>query len=146
MAKNTYWKDLLQRIIDKENTPAQHKLSTNTEPNKNIIKKVTATKSKNTSRRHTRAAYIFIGSSSNPTKITVREADCLLHFAKGKTICSTAKALNLSPRTVEYYLRNMKSKLKCYSKAELIEKICDNICLESIKQQIKNIEKSQRAN
>jgi DNA-binding CsgD family transcriptional regulator len=40
---------------------------------------------------------------------------------KGKTINSIATILNLSPRTVEYYVKNMKAKIGCRTKFELID-------------------------
>lgn len=55
--------------------------------------------------------------------LTYREAQCMLLFIHGKTVIKAAQCLALSPRTVEYYLNNMKSKLKCRTKSELIELI-----------------------
>lgn len=142
MAAPEYWKELLQNIINKDKIN-KNKQAPKTQTAISVLKdnpaSATKTRTIKKNRRSTRTTYIFVGQANNSTKITVREADCLLHFAKGKTISGTAKALNLSPRTVEYYLRNMKSKLKCYSKAELIEKINTNICLDNIRKQINKI-------
>ena len=55
--------------------------------------------------------------------LTYREAQCMLLFIHGKTVIKAAHCLSLSPRTVEYYLNNMKAKLKCRTKSELIELI-----------------------
>ena len=55
--------------------------------------------------------------------LTYREAQCMLLFIHGKTVIKAARCLSLSPRTVEYYLNNMKAKLKCRTKSELIELI-----------------------
>ena len=52
---------------------------------------------------------------------TYREAQCMAELMCGKTIKATGESLGLSPRTVEYYLKNMKSKLKCRTKSELMQ-------------------------
>jgi DNA-binding CsgD family transcriptional regulator len=55
------------------------------------------------------------------TYFTKREAECMVLLLRGKTINSVANILKLSPRTVEYYIKNMKSKLGCRTKFELID-------------------------
>lgn len=59
--------------------------------------------------------------------ISKREAECVRHLSASKTVKEIAKAMDLSPRTVESYLNNIKSKLNCSSKLEIInlfEKSC----------------------
>ena len=68
----------------------------------------------------TLAAY-GLGSKYGSAYFTKREAECMVLLLKGKTINSVASMLNLSPRTVEYYIKNMKSKLGCRTKFELID-------------------------
>jgi DNA-binding CsgD family transcriptional regulator len=55
--------------------------------------------------------------------LTYREAQCMLLFIRGKTVAKVAEQLSLSPRTVEYYLNNIKDKVNCRTKSELIERI-----------------------
>ena len=55
--------------------------------------------------------------------LTYREAQCMLLFIRGKTVAKVAEQLALSPRTVEYYLNNIKDKVNCRTKSELIERI-----------------------
>ena len=55
--------------------------------------------------------------------LTYREAQCMLLFIRGKTVAKVAQQLALSPRTVEYYLNNIKDKVNCRTKSELIERI-----------------------
>lgn len=54
---------------------------------------------------------------------TRREVECIVHLLDGKTVAETAEQLDLSRRTVEYYVNNMKLKLGCHSKQELLRKI-----------------------
>lgn len=75
--------------------------------------------------------------------LTQREADCMYQLLQGETIISAGAVLGLSHRTVEYYLKNVKIKLGCRKKRELIDMVgatdfmcqyqqrngsCDNIC------------------
>jgi DNA-binding CsgD family transcriptional regulator len=62
-----------------------------------------------------------LGSKYGSAYFTKREAECMVLLLKGKTISSVANILNLSPRTVEYYIKNMKSKLGCRTKFELVD-------------------------
>jgi len=54
--------------------------------------------------------------------LTIREHQCLELFKKGRSAQATAAILDLSQRTVEHYFENIKVKLKCQSKMELLER------------------------
>jgi len=54
---------------------------------------------------------------------TKREAQVAFYFIRGKSTIQTAKLLNLSRRTVEFYINNMKVKLNCRFKSDLISLI-----------------------
>lgn|GEM_PF-2721606 len=62
--------------------------------------------------------YLF--SDSSGVYLTAREAQCVYYMLHGYTILQTAKFLNLSNRTIEFYLRNMKLKMHVSTKSELI--------------------------
>jgi DNA-binding CsgD family transcriptional regulator len=62
-----------------------------------------------------------LGAKHGNKYFTKREAECMVCLLKGKTIASVAAILKLSPRTVEYYIKNMKVKLACRTKFELID-------------------------
>lgn len=53
--------------------------------------------------------------------LTPREQQCFELFRMGKSAQATASILNLSNRTVENYFENIKSKLGCHSKWDLLE-------------------------
>ncbi len=58
----------------------------------------------------------------NPNLLSTRELECLFFMLRGKAIKTIAKILALSPRTVESYVEQIKSKLFCHNKEEMIEK------------------------
>ncbi len=58
-----------------------------------------------------------------PNKLSKRQHECIFHMLKGKTNAQIAKAMNLSTRTVETYIDNVKDKLLCPDKNQLIDKI-----------------------
>ena len=61
--------------------------------------------------------------SDNFSSLSDREKDCLLLLGTGHAPKEIAHELNLSPRTVESHLINIRSKLKVRSKPELIQRI-----------------------
>lgn len=52
---------------------------------------------------------------------TLREAQCLHYFLKRYSAQKTAEKLFLSPKTVEFYLAEIKNKLNCNNTSEIIE-------------------------
>lgn len=67
--------------------------------------------------------------------LTNRQLDCLHCLVRGMTMKQIGKTLNLSPKTVEHYLYNIRTKLHCFSRSELIGKalqmnaIKDRLCI-----------------
>lgn len=65
----------------------------------------------------------FLGDSYEGVYFTQREAECVYHMLQGKSIPQTARDLGLSPRTIEFYVKNMRLKVGAPNKKALIEKI-----------------------
>lgn len=64
------------------------------------------------------------GEEQNNTllhRLSNREKQCLRLFLQGKTAKETASILQLSHRTIEEYLRNIKIKLQCARKRDLLK-------------------------
>jgi len=53
--------------------------------------------------------------------LSKRERECLELFKQGRSAQATAAILGLSRRTVEHYIDNVKEKLGCYSKWDLLD-------------------------
>jgi len=65
----------------------------------------------------------YVGEAYPELYFTRREAECLFYLMRGLTIVSTAKMLDLSPRTVEFYVKNMKVKVGVRTKNQLVDKL-----------------------
>jgi LuxR family quorum-sensing system transcriptional regulator SolR len=59
--------------------------------------------------------------------LTEREVRCLKAFTSGYTVKESAKLMKLSPRTIEYHLENIKAKLSCQRKADLMKLFSERI-------------------
>ena len=55
-----------------------------------------------------------------------REAECMMYLLKGKSTRGIARKLCLSPRTIEFYIQNMKKKLNCQTKFELLDLVVES--------------------
>ena len=65
----------------------------------------------------------FLREMNFHTNISARENEVAFHLLKGKTAIETAKALFISKKTVERHIENMKVKLQCGNKVELIKRL-----------------------
>ena len=64
--------------------------------------------------------YMF-GKKYNNVYFTKREVECMVWLMRGRTFRDVAKIIGVSHRTVEEYVNNMRRKLHCRNKVELIE-------------------------
>ena len=62
----------------------------------------------------------------NKFKLTNRECECVFLLLRGKTAKEIAGLLSLSKRTVESYIENIKNKMNCQNKAEILVKAISN--------------------
>ncbi len=111
-----YWKYLVKETLNKNN-PNYHFVFTNFGTYHVRVKK-SSTPRKN--------KVYPLGENFPNVALTRREAQCMRLFLDGKTIAEVAQHLNLSPRTIEFYMKNMKKKLNCRRKTELMEKILNS--------------------
>ncbi len=55
--------------------------------------------------------------------LTQREAECISLAMQGMTMKMIGLHLDLSPRTIEYYLKRVKERMGCRTKKELVNQI-----------------------
>jgi DNA-binding CsgD family transcriptional regulator len=70
------------------------------------------------------ATYI-LNSEHCPLPLSTRQQECVFWLIRGKTTKEVAYLLSLSERTVESYIEQIKYKLECYTKGQIIEKAID---------------------
>lgn len=73
-----------------------------------------------TKKQYTRT---FLGPEFPGIYLTGREEECAILLLQGLTLKEVAKQLRLSPRTVEFYLKNIKSKLNCRTKFQMLRSL-----------------------
>jgi DNA-binding CsgD family transcriptional regulator len=78
----------------------------------------------------------YLGDRFPESYLTQREAECSYWVINGLTNKETAEKMCLSSRTIEYYLRNIRCKLNCYSKSHLVKMLKQSAFLPIIEQQI----------
>lgn len=89
--------------------------------------------------------YAIEFENGNKVKITNREIDCLSHLLQNRNAAETAKIMNLSRRTVESYLDNIRLKLNCDSKSELYQQIVSDKYLRVLRLNMNNINESKHS-
>ncbi len=77
--------------------------------------------------------YTFESGNTQGIKLTQREITCVIHLLQNRTAQETAELMNLSRRTVESYLDNIKVKMDCDTKADLLAKLKSNKYMYSLK-------------
>lgn len=68
----------------------------------------------------TRLNEFVIEGAKEPIKLTRRELDCVAGLLKNKTAKQLSKLLNISYRTIETHVNNLKMKLELHTREELI--------------------------
>ena len=79
------------------------------------------TKIEKTNNYHQKQASFLLEDKFHKIELTKRQFECLFFLIRGKTSKEIAKALKLSPRTIDFYLEQMKYKLNCSTRSQLIE-------------------------
>lgn len=70
--------------------------------------------------KHKGMTIIFQHTDREPVYLTQRESECLNHILHGLTLKETSQLISLSTRTVEFYFSNIKKKIGCKRKSEVI--------------------------
>ncbi len=66
--------------------------------------------------------------------LTVREEQVINHLRAGRTTAKAmAHAMNLSPRTIEVYRRNILIKFGCHTMIELVRKLAPELAPDELK-------------
>jgi len=66
-------------------------------------------------------SYYQIDQNNDPFKLSTRELECLFCILRGMTAKQIGERIQLSKRTIESYIENIKNKLGCHTKSELFD-------------------------
>jgi len=117
--ENTYWDLLLQEVLNKKNKIATYYfIPTQAFEYSNDKKNIAEPK-----RNRYQPQRYFLGDSFGEVYLTKREAESIMALMLTKTVVGAGRKLLLSPRTVEFYLDNIKKKLGCRKKKQVIDLI-----------------------
>ena len=67
--------------------------------------------------------YNYISNAQQLDKLSLREKECVNCLAKNMTCKEIARALNISYRTVEKHMENIKNKLECHNRSDIMSKV-----------------------
>ncbi|MDP1574162.1 MAG: LuxR C-terminal-related transcriptional regulator [Coxiellaceae bacterium] len=77
----------------------------------------------------------YLGDHFPNVYLTKREAESMFWLMQSNTIAEAAAKMALSARTVEFYVKNLKLKLKCKNKKMLIDKILQTSLLQQLEKE-----------
>jgi DNA-binding CsgD family transcriptional regulator len=115
-----YWKRLVWEVLNKEKESNLCFLTSykdqGEEPSQQLLSK------KKTSKKMDDDKYL-LEEKDNKIICSWRESRYISCIIMGKTLKETGKCLGLSVRTAEFYIKNIKGKLKCRNRKELLKKV-----------------------
>lgn len=112
-----YWYAVLHEVINKHDPEYYFRYTSVADQlGDGVVKRRHHREKKDLSKKY------YLGQPFEPIYFTQREFDCVLGLLHGQTVKGVAVSLKLSPRTVEYYIKNVKVKLNCASRTELLGK------------------------
>jgi len=117
-----YWRCVLKEVQNKKDVRYRFQF-TDVKEQKSSFLTVSEERAQFKAQRNKR---IYMETAKGDVYFSRREAECAYQLSQGKTFKEVARILSLSTRTVEYYLKNMKLKLKCRTRSELIGKIINS--------------------
>ena len=116
-----YWEAVLDEVMHKEDESFQFRF---TDIGRSLLRERNRQQRQApTEKPRPTTQMYFIGDAFEGVYFTRREAQTLFHLLQGKTIPEVGRSLNLSARTIEFYVKNMKLKIGVKSKVELLDKL-----------------------
>ena len=102
------------------------------ELNKNIMNGIADISSGRTVKKYNVTENYYLNADYEDVSLSQRQSQCLFYLIRGKSTPMIASILGLSPRTIESYVEEIKNKMGCTKKSELIEKAIEQGCMEII--------------
>jgi DNA-binding CsgD family transcriptional regulator len=120
-----YWKRVVWEVLNKEKESIQCffifvKREEEALGVSSKMKKSTGTRKTRKKKKVKR--YVWM-ERDHKTYLSCREEQCVSWVSLGKTLYEISVSLNLSVRTIEFYIKNIKSKLRCHTREQLLKMI-----------------------
>ena len=123
-----YWDQVLKEVLNRGNAAYPCVFT-------NLNQSQEARESDELFYRHTKLdeLRVYLGKLRQGVYFTRRECQCMLLVLEGNTMKESGSKLRLSPRTIEYYVKNMKSKTKVRTRSELIHLVLNSDFMRNVK-------------
>lgn len=131
MLLEQYWNAVLNEVLNKKKQGTKFQYINFEEFDVAEEKPQYVRKKYSTGDESSRKRY-YVGEPFPSVYFTQREFDCIAALVRGSTIKEIAVVLELSPRTVEFYLKNAKEKLSCNTRSELLAKIINCELIQTV--------------
>lgn len=118
-----YWDQVLTEVLNKQNSQQRFNLTTVHEFLSAEKKFCHQNLKEKTYRSNLPIQKYYLKEHNPQLYFTAREFQTMHCLLNGKSTLEIAQVLNLSRRTIEFYLKNMKAKLNCKYRTELIKKV-----------------------
>ena len=116
-----YWESIVQEVLHRDDENYKFRF---TDIGRSILRERTRKQRQCPPKQEaTLNTTYFLGKRFKGVYFTKREAETMYYLLQGKTIPGVGKALNLSARTIEFYVKNMKLKIGAKTKYDLVEVI-----------------------
>ena len=120
-----YWEKILDEIKGKKSGHFWY-LYTNLHESNTMHEQPEDPHPKSTPKKHQRThprKHYPLDQSNHYTYLTQREAECIFLLSQGCTMKAAGEKLNLSHRTVEFYINNVKEKMNVRTKKQMLHAI-----------------------
>jgi len=114
----TYWQTVLQEILHKEDLNYPVRFTNVDNYHHALQKKASILTGIHHAKKYKR---YYLLKPFDHIYLTSQEALCVLKILHCETNVAAAKSMNISLRTVEFYLKNVRNKLDCINKVVLLE-------------------------
>ena len=133
--KKYYWQAVLEEVLNKDNL--KHPIVYTTVRNVELEEERARLDKRNQRRKQARPRSekritYLLRCAQEDIEFTQREMQVAKLFLLGKTAQQVADELKLTIRTIEYYTHNMRQKLFCKHKRDLVEKLKQFDCVELV--------------
>lgn len=139
-----YWKSVVKEVLNKKDRNYRF-IYTNLREQQSVVPEILTLEERES------PAYLskgmprfYLGDQYPNIYLTGRESICAYYLAQGKNIREISVEILLSIRTVEFYIKNIKRKMRCKKRSQLVGLIVEMDFLTAYEKHLKNHLHAQR--